>query len=102
MTHLAYAALAATILLPGAPSAHDSTLDQLLACHDRAAGGPALRAVQRVEHEISIVEQGMSLRGRYRAVREGAAGRMRIDVYAGKTRVYSEWWDGRRAWQLPQ
>lgn len=102
MTHLAYPALAATILLTSAPSATDPTLDRLLACHDRAVGGPALRAAQRVQYDLSIEEQGMSLRGRYRAVRDGIAGRMRIDVYAGTTRVFSEWWDGRQAWQLPQ
>ncbi len=55
-----------------------------------------------MEYAFSIEEAGTSRRGRYRAVREGVAGRMRVDVYDGETRVYSEWWDGRQAWQLPQ
>lgn len=102
MTLMTYAALAATLALGAAQPAHDSTLDRLLACHDRAVGGSALRALQRVEYDLSIEEPGMSLRGRYRAARSGTGGRMRIDVYADSTRVYSEWWDGRQAWQLPQ
>jgi hypothetical protein len=102
MTHLTFAALAATIVLTGAQFPLEPALDRLLACHDRAVGGPVLRAAQRVEYDISIEEQGMSLRGRYRAARAGIAGRMRIDVHAGRTRVFSEWWDGSRAWQLPQ
>ncbi|HET8623629.1 MAG TPA: hypothetical protein VFM14_08705 [Gemmatimonadales bacterium] len=99
MTRFAFVALAAVAL---AAVLYDPELDRLLACHDRAVGGPALRKVHRVEYELSIDEQGMSLRGRYRAVREGIAGRMRIDVYTGAERVFSEWWDGREAWQLPQ
>jgi hypothetical protein len=102
MTRIAWAALAAMINVMPADVPSDPTLDRLLVCHDRAVGGPALRSVRRVEYDLSIEEQGMSLRGRYRAVREGIAGRMRIDVYAGDTRVFSEWWDGRHAWQLPQ
>jgi hypothetical protein len=96
-----FAPLAATLLLSGARSAPDSTLDRMLAFHDRAVGGPALRAAQRVEYDLSIEEQGMILRARSRAVREDRAGRMRIDVFSGNTRVFSEWWVGQQAWQLP-
>lgn len=102
MSRLSLAAFAATVVLTSAQTPPDPSLDPLLACHDRAVGGPALRAVQRVEYDLSIEEPGMSLRGRYRAVREGIGGRMRIDVFADDTRVFSEWWDGKRAWQLPQ
>jgi hypothetical protein len=77
----------------------DRTLSQLLACHDSAVGGPALRAVQRLEYRISIEEGGATLRGRYRATRDG---RMRIDVFADSTRVFSEGWDGRHGWEQPQ
>jgi hypothetical protein len=102
MTPITHAALAVTLAFGAAQFAHDFTVSQLLACHDRAVGGPALRALQRVEYDLSIEEPGMSLRGRYRAARSGTSGRMRIDVYADSVRVYSEWWDGRQAWQLPQ
>jgi hypothetical protein len=102
MTRLGLWTIAVLALLAGAAPPRDPALDRLLACHDRAAGGAALRAVDRIEYELAIEEQGQTLQGRYRAVREGIAGRMRIDVFEGDTRVYSEWWDGRRAWQLPQ
>jgi hypothetical protein len=102
MTRIFLSIIAALALLASAAPPSDPVLDRLLACHDRAAGGAALRAVDRIEYELAIEEQGQTLQGRYRAVREGIAGRMRIDVFAGGTRVNSEWWDGRRAWQLPQ
>jgi hypothetical protein len=102
MTRIAITAVAALTLLAGGASTSDPSLDRLLACQDRAAGGAALRAVNRIEYDLAIEEQGHALTARYRAVREGIAGRMRIDVFAAGTRVYSEWWDGRQAWQLPQ
>jgi hypothetical protein len=95
----AFALLATGLGLLQAPEPRDRSLADLLACHDSAVGGPALRAVRRLEYRLVIEEAGMTLRGRYRATRDG---RMRIDVFAGGTRVYSEGWDGRRAWQLPQ
>ncbi len=70
-----------------------------LACHDSAAGEPTLRRVRQLEYRIEIKEAGATLRGRYRATRDG---RMRIDVFAEGTRVYSEGWDGRQGWQQPQ
>jgi hypothetical protein len=100
MTLHAFSAFA-VLMLAGIPAA-DPSLDSLLACHDRAVGGPALRSIARVEYHLSIEEAGLSLQGRYRAMREGSSGRMRIDVFADSMRVFSEWWDGRRAWQLPQ
>ena len=46
---------------------------------------------------MRIVEPKYTVDGEYRAARDG---RMRIDVYMGGTRVYSEGYDGRRAWEL--
>src|SRR5215510_4214542 len=77
----------------------DLTLAQLLACHDSAVGGPALRAVRSLEYRISIEAGGAMLRGRYRATRDG---RMRIDVFADSIRVFSEGWDGQHGWELPK
>jgi hypothetical protein len=102
MTRIAISAVAALTLLAGGAPTVDPALNRLLACQDRAAGGAALRAVNRIEYDLAIEEQGHALTARYRAVREGNAGRMRIDVFVAGTRVYSEWWDGRQAWQLPQ
>jgi hypothetical protein len=85
--------------LAGPSGLRDRSLDELLACHDSAAGGPALRAVSRLEYRIAIEEGGMTLRGRYRATRDG---RVRIDVFSDSTRVFSEGWDGDHAWEQPQ
>lgn len=74
-------------------------LAALLACHDEAVGGAALRAMQRVEYDLEIQEPGFAVEGRYFADRDGT---MRIDIFAGGERVFSEWWDGEAGWQLPQ
>jgi hypothetical protein len=95
----AFALLTTALGLLGAPEPRDRSLADLLACHDSAAGGPALRAVRRLEYRLMVEEGGAKLRGRYLATRDG---RMRIDVFTDGIRVYSEGWDGRRAWQLPQ
>jgi len=91
--------LAIKITSAASAGSGDLTLAQLLACHDSAVGGPALRAVQRQEYRISIEEGGATLRGRYRATRDG---RTRIDVFADSIRVFSEGWDGQHGWELPQ
>ena len=91
--------LAIKITSAASAGSGDLTLAQLLACHDSAVGGPALRAVQRQEYRISIEEGGATLRGRYRATRDG---RMRIDVFADSIRVFSEGWDGQHGWELAQ
>lgn len=88
---------AALLLAASASAGAERTLDELLACHDAAVGGDALRAVQKLEVEIDIAEPGFNLRGRYRATR---AGQVRIDIFAGENRVFSEGWDGQQAWQL--
>jgi len=87
--------LAIKITSAASAGSGDLTLAQLLACHDSAVGGPALRAVQRQEYRISIEEGGATLRGRYRATRDG---RTRIDVFADSIRVFSEGWDGQHGW----
>lgn len=91
--------LLAALAVAGPAEPPDRSLSDLLVCHDSAAGGPALRRVSRLEYRLSIEEGGMTLRGRYRATRDG---RMRIDVFAGSTRVFSEAWDGRQGWELRQ
>ena len=74
-------------------------LATLLACNDRAVGGPALRALPGVEYDLQIAEKGYTVRGHYRAER---ANRVRIDIYAGDQRVYSEGWDSAGGgWQQP-
>ncbi|MDA0327923.1 MAG: hypothetical protein O2958_02755 [Gemmatimonadetes bacterium] len=84
---------------PNATPAVDEELASLLACNDRAIGGEALRAIQAVEFDLEIVEPGFSLTGLYRADRAGV---VRIDVFAGTERVFSEGWEHGAGWQLPQ
>lgn len=72
-------------------------LDQLLACHDKAVGGPSLRALTAVEYDLEITEPTFSVQGHYRATR---AGTMRIDIVAGGKRVFSEGFDHGAGWQM--
>lgn len=74
-------------------------LNQLLACHDAAVGGPILRGWDGVAYDLEIKEPGFTVQGRYTAWRSGA---MRIDVFAGEQRVYSEWLEDGRAFEQPQ
>ena len=77
-----------------------SELDRIIAAHVEAVGGvEALQRRQSVELEIEISEPGFTLDGHYRAMRNGA---MRIDVYSGETRVFTEAFDGETGWQLTQ
>jgi hypothetical protein len=74
-------------------------LARVLACNDRAVGGPALRRVNRVRYELQIEEPGFTAVGHYAAER---LGRAQIDVFVAEQRVFSEGWDGHAGWQLPQ
>jgi hypothetical protein len=75
------------------------TVDQLIDRHTTAVGGrAALEAVRTVRMRLHIVEPRSVVDAVYVADRQG---RMRIDVYAGGARVYSEGYDGRAAWQWP-
>lgn len=84
-----------------APGDRDITLDELISAHTQARGGHvALDAVQNVECELEIVEHGftpaITLTALYRVDRQG---RMRIDVFQGGERVFTEAYDGTRGWQ---
>ena len=74
-------------------------LAQIIARNTQARGGAAaIEQAKAVLIRMRIVEPRYTMDGVYRATR---AGQMRIDVYMGGTRVYSEGCDGRRAWDLP-
>lgn len=92
---LAAAALAA----PGCSRAgEDVTLAEVIERHTAAVGGEAaLDSVRGLRVELRIIEPEFVVDGVYRAVR---GGRMRIDVYAGGERVFTEALDGARAWQM--
>ena len=77
-----------------APAA--AALDRLIAAHTAAAGGAAaIERIHSVEIGLTIVEPTYSVEATYLASRDR---RMRIDVFLGGKRVYTEAFDGARAW----
>lgn len=93
---------AAATLLPAALQAQAApALDEILARHTRARGGAA--ALDRVRScliEVDITERGQTIRGRYAAVggASPAEDRVRIDIFAGRRRVYAEGIDEAGVW----
>ena len=70
----------------------------IIARNTQARGGSAaIERARTIRMRMRIVEPRYTVDGVYRATRDS---RMRIDVYMGGTRVYSEGYDGRRAWEL--
>jgi hypothetical protein len=73
------------------------TLDEVIARNTTAMGGRvALEAVQSIEVSLHITDPTFEVDGIYRAARPG---RMRIDITADGKRVYTEAFDGEKAWQ---
>ncbi len=71
------------------------TRDELIARHTAAVGGAgAIESVERLEIDVRISEGKSQL--------EGRQGRMRIDLSAGGRRVYTEAYDGKRAWEMDE
>lgn len=96
----AVAALAA-LLIPGCSGGEEPetalTADQVIARHIEAiGGGDAIDAIRNIHIQPEIVEPEFTLLGDYRATREG---RMRVDVFIGGERVFSEGIDGDGGWQ---
>lgn len=76
------------------------TLGELVQRNADAEGGrAAIESKRTMVSELHIVEPTYTVDGTYRTDREG---RMRIDVFAGGERVYTEAFDGREGWQLPR
>jgi hypothetical protein len=74
------------------------TLEELIRRHTEARGGQvAIEGIQNLEMKLRIVEPTYMADGVYRADRKG---RMRIDVFMEGKRVFTEAFDGKRAWQL--
>ncbi|MGD8681027.1 MAG: hypothetical protein PVJ33_11715 [Lysobacterales bacterium] len=96
-TRLAYALLA--VCLAGcSASGAPMTLKRLVAANTEARGGAeAIENVHAVEFELEITEPGFTVAGHYRATREGF---MRIDIFAGGERVYTEAVGPDGAWQM--
>ena len=85
----------ALMLSPVTGSALD--LEEILELNARAHGGSDKWAkIQNVRVELTISEPGFEVDGLYLATRDG---RMRIDIEVDGQRVFSEGFDGEKAWQ---
>ncbi|NKB33269.1 MAG: hypothetical protein GKR91_09235 [Pseudomonadales bacterium] len=73
------------------------SVDQVLEHHTAALGGDeAISAINNLRIQLEITEPDLTLRGDYRASREGF---MRIDIYIRDERVFSEGIDEQGGWQ---
>jgi hypothetical protein len=74
-------------------------LEELIRRHTEARGGAAaIESIQNLEAKLRIVEPTYTADATWRVDRRG---RMRIDVFIGGQRVFTESYDGERGWQLP-
>lgn len=79
-------------------AADQSSLQQILDRHTEAVGGPgALASIHSLKISLNIVEPTFQVDAVYVADRSML---MRIDVFAGGKRVYSEGYDGKTAWEM--
>lgn len=81
-----------------APQTEEMTLKSLLDKHTAARGGAeAIEAINSVEVELEIIEPEFTVTGHYFATRDGF---MRIDVFAGGARVFTEALGADGGWQM--
>lgn len=80
------AGCAVPLLLHGF-SASAADLESILDGNHEAHGGDAYARIESIRVELLISEPTYEVRGIYRATREGL---VRMDIFAGKTRVFSE------------
>lgn len=90
-------ALAASFLLPGCVRAPKPIgLEQIIANNRTAVSGRANPVhIDSIRVDLSMQDGGSQFDAVYTATRDG---RMRIDILAGGTRVYTEAYDGREGW----
>jgi len=75
-------------------------LDTVIENHTLAIGGyKAVENLQCIQIHFHVIEPTFEVDGIYAADRHG---RMRVDIYAGDVRVFSEGYDGTSGWQLPK
>src|SRR6185436_6851913 len=92
-----YAAWITGLLVFAGCSEKPVSLDQLIERNLDASGGKtAPSAVQSIKFDLHIVDPGFEVDGAYYAARPG---KMRIDIIAGGKHVYTEAFNGDRAWQ---
>ena len=100
MTRAITQVLLALLVLVGCHLTPPMTVETLLAENARARGGVALlESLEAVRYQLEITEPGFSVTATYVATRSGY---MRIDVYAGEERVFTEALGPEGGWQLLQ
>lgn len=73
-------------------------LETVIDNHIRAIGGyQSVEGLQSIQIHFHLIEPSFTVDGIYSADRKG---RMRVDIFADKVRVFSEGFDGRSGWQL--
>jgi hypothetical protein len=76
----------------------ESPLQDVITLYTQSAGGKeAIEKVRSVEMHLTIQEPEFTVDAIYKADRKI---RMRIDVYAGGKRVFTEAFDGKNGWQM--
>ena len=92
------AIVAAAGLLSAASNGSDSiTLEEIIRRNTEAMGGrEAIERMRTVEISLHVSSPNFEVDGVYRATRPG---RMRIDITAGGKHVFTETFDGEKAWQ---
>lgn len=101
MPGIRWIALFAAVSLAGCTAARTPDLDLagIVARNADARGGrAAIEAIQSLEARLRIVEPTYEAEGTWRVDRRG---RMRIDVFIGGKRVFTEGFDGTNGWQMP-
>jgi hypothetical protein len=92
--------LVSLLALASCAPQHPPTLESIVEANASARGGArALGGVRSIRMELEIAEPKFTVRGVYRATR---AGMMRIDIFAGAERVFTEAVAGDGAWQMLQ
>jgi hypothetical protein len=80
------------------PEGRRNPLNNIILKNTAAIGGTAaVKAIHNLRMKLHIVENRLDLGGVYVA---DDLERMRIDIYAGDQRLYTEGYDGKRAWSL--
>jgi hypothetical protein len=92
--------LFAALLLVGCLASNRISIDQLVERHTESRGGKAaIENVHSLRFSLEITEPGFTVRGDYVATRDGY---MRIDIYSGNERVFTEALGPDGGWQLLQ
>ena len=77
---------------------YDPELARVLKSHTDAVGGAdAIENVHSLQIDLQVEELTFSVNGSYSATRDG---RVRIDIFADRQRVFTEAHDGTAGWQL--